>query len=155
MPHILIIDDDALLARSVGRMLAMFDVAIETDPRSAVRRIQADEHFDIVICDLQMPEMNGYEVLESIRAHHDLDDGPDVIMTSGGDDLLELGAVADASVLLKPFRATELRTLVAGLLDARRPLQAELVGQEVDDAIDRVPVLRTDVAIANGDGLVL
>jgi CheY-like chemotaxis protein len=152
VPRILIIDDDALLARSVGRMLAMFDVAIETDPRSAVRRIEAGERFDIVICDLNMPALSGYQVLATIRARLE---PPDVIMTSGGDDLLELGAVADASVLLKPFRATELRTLVASLLDARRALQVELVGEELDHAIDRDSVLRSGIAIANRDGLVL
>jgi DNA-binding response OmpR family regulator len=115
-PRILIIDDDEMLARTLGRMLPAFTVSIETDPCRAVARIREGERFEIVVCDLNMPGMNGDAVLVAIRAHFDgSPDAPHLIMTSGSDEVLALGAIADV-VLVKPFQATRLRAEVSGLL---------------------------------------
>lgn len=114
--RILIIDDDAIVARSMSRRLNTMVVLIETDPRRAAERIRADEHFDVILCDLRMPGMSGREVLEVIRAHYaGRADGPKVIMTSGGDELLDPSAI-DAAVLQKPFRPHELLALIESLL---------------------------------------
>jgi CheY-like chemotaxis protein len=116
--RILIIDDDAIVARSMARRLSTMEVLIETDPRRASERILAGEQFDVILCDLRMPAMNGREVLELIRAHYaGRTDGPKVIMTSGSDDLLEPWAEG-AAVIAKPFRPQELLALIESLFSA-------------------------------------
>ncbi len=119
-PRVLIIDDDEMLARGLGRMLASCTVVIETDPCRALARIEANEAFDIVVCDLNMPGMNGDAVLVAIRAHFDGGKVPHLILTSGSDEAYTRGAVADV-VMIKPFRATALRTQVFDLLAAGHP----------------------------------
>jgi CheY-like chemotaxis protein len=116
-PRVLIIDDDAMLARGFGRMLSSCTVLIETDPCRAVARIRADEPFDIIVCDLNMPGMNGDAVLAAIRDHYRGCTVPHLIMTSGSDEAHARGAIADV-VMIKPFKATELRREVHGLLVA-------------------------------------
>jgi CheY-like chemotaxis protein len=119
MPRVLIIDDDVVVARSVGRMLGTFAVEIETEPLRAVERIRANEPFDVIVCDLKMPSMSGREVLAFIRAHYDgRAESPCVIMTSG--DVLLESEMLDAPMLVKPFRAGELRALVSSLLPEGR-----------------------------------
>mgnify|MGYP001229771538 CR=1 FL=1 len=118
LPRILVIDDDALLARAMGRMLSGFTVEIETDPRRALARIKAGEAFEVIVCDLKMPGMGGREVLASIRAHYlERGDTPNVIMTSGSDELDADIAAVDTPVLLKPFRGVALRALVASMIE--------------------------------------
>ena len=48
-PRVLIIDDDAVLSRAVGRMLRGCVVEIENDPCRAVARIEANEVFDVIV----------------------------------------------------------------------------------------------------------
>jgi len=112
--RILVIDDDQLIARSINRMLATWIVTVETDPRAAIERIRAGECFDVVLCDLHMPELSGREVLAAIRAHFaGRADAPRLAAMSGDEDDLDREATR---TLLKPFRAVALQTLLDELL---------------------------------------
>ncbi len=67
--RILVVEDDPAAARFVGYVLgerAGFDVAHVTDPVVAVQRI-ADEHWDLVLTDLDLPHMSGLDLLASAR----------------------------------------------------------------------------------------
>jgi PAS domain S-box-containing protein len=60
--RLLIVDDDANVARSFAFLLdAHHDVEVSLDPRGAAQRIVAGERFDIVFCDLMMPDMTGMD----------------------------------------------------------------------------------------------
>ncbi len=121
--RLLVIDDNEIVARSVARLLGVFEmeIGIEHDGRRAIDRLRANERFDLIICDLWMPGCGGDEVLAALRAHHvDPAARPSVIMTSGSDELLDKGRFADVSVLEKPFYPAVLRTLVSTLVNARR-----------------------------------
>lgn len=116
-PRILVIDDNALLARAFARMLSTYETIVEHDPGCAVARITAGERFDVIMCDLHMPNMSGLEVLAAIRAHYAGRPGmPRIVMMSGGDELSEgdLGT----PVLTKPCSATSVRALVARLIES-------------------------------------
>ena len=61
--RILVVDDERLLVRTVERVLASdHDVVTETDARNALERIAAGERFDLILCDLSMPEMSGMDL---------------------------------------------------------------------------------------------
>ena len=78
--------------------------------------------FDLVLLDVMMPDMNGYEVLEHVKANASLRDIP-IIMISALDEIesvircIELGA---EDYLNKPFNPTLLRARVGALLEKKR-----------------------------------
>ena len=69
MPRVLIADDDRTLADVIRFRFAreQYDVAVAHDGKTALRRAQS-EPFDVIICDFQMPYLNGEQVLTGIRA---------------------------------------------------------------------------------------
>jgi CheY-like chemotaxis protein len=65
--RVLVIDDESLLARALGRVLARdHDVETLTSAADAARRIAAGERWDAVLCDLLMPDMTGMDLAEVV-----------------------------------------------------------------------------------------
>ncbi len=66
--RILIADDDPMLLKSLSRMLEMNGYSVECaeDGRSALERIERNGH-DVILSDLEMPELNGLELLEKAK----------------------------------------------------------------------------------------
>lgn len=114
MARILVVDDRLDVAKAIARMLSNHDTATETDPRQAVARVEHGERFDIVLCDLNMPDMNGREVSDRLVHAHE-PPPPIVLMMSGGENVDSLFATGRA-VLIKPFDGKELRELVSAML---------------------------------------
>lgn len=96
------------------------NVATAANGREALEMLQR-ERFDLVLLDVMMPELNGYEVLENLKADERLRQTP-VIMISAVDQLqsvvrcIELGA---EDYLAKPFNATLLRARVGASLEKK------------------------------------
>ena len=116
MARILVIDDDASIREDVARFLgrAGHQVAVAQDGKEALRLFEA-EPAELVITDIYMPEMDGYEVIRTFRK---LRPGiPVVAMSAGGqfpkETLLEtagyLGAIES---IPKPFDLDELLSAV-------------------------------------------
>lgn len=118
--NILIIDDDeqirALLSRSME--MAGFAAVTASDGREGQRRLE-EQHFDIVITDLIMPEKEGMETISHIRRHFP---GVKIIAISGGGRIgpesylpaaLDLGA---DRAFAKPFAVDELVAAARELL---------------------------------------
>jgi CheY-like chemotaxis protein len=114
MARILVVDDREDVARAIARMLPDHDTATESDPRRAVARVEDGERFDIVLCDLNMPVMDGREVSDALVLAHEAPP-PIVLMMSGEENVDSLFATGRA-VLIKPFDGNELRDLVAAML---------------------------------------
>lgn len=64
----LIVEDDPAIRRLVEKLLTRQQVAIETaaDGRTAIDMIR-DNHYSVVVLDLMVPEVNGFEVIEFIK----------------------------------------------------------------------------------------
>lgn len=68
---ILIIDDEPLVVAALRRVLGReYDVAGETSGRVALARLQSGETFDLVLCDLMMPDMTGMDVHRHLSTAH-------------------------------------------------------------------------------------
>jgi signal transduction histidine kinase len=66
--RILIVDDDAVLARSIERQLRLaHEVVCTCSAREALQLLTGEHSFDVVICDLLMPEMHGFELHRRVR----------------------------------------------------------------------------------------
>jgi len=66
--RILVVDDEPLVGSAVQRLLASrHEVVIETAARQALGRLERGERFDMVFCDLMMPEMSGMDLYEAME----------------------------------------------------------------------------------------
>jgi len=66
--RVVIVDDEPAMARAIERGLSVHhEVCTLTNGKEALARIQAGEHFDVIISDLMMPEMTGMELYEQIH----------------------------------------------------------------------------------------
>jgi len=96
-------------------------LATARNGRQALELLRA-QPFDLVLLDVMMPELNGYQVLEELKADGRLRSIP-VIMVSAVDELesvircIELGA---ADYLPKPFNPTLLRARIGACLEKKR-----------------------------------
>ena len=113
MYPVLLIDDDGKLGEVLTEYCAQFSIAIDPalTPSAGLKKL-AQHHFDAVILDVMLPEMNGFDVCREIRKTNDV---PIIMLTARGDVTdrivgLEIGA---DDYLPKPF---DPRELVARLL---------------------------------------
>ena len=116
---ILLVDDDTDLLDVTAYALRRegFNVIVATDGTQALRRWQSDEP-DLILLDVGMPRMSGFEVCRKIRENPALRDVKIVMLTAKGRDVekdrgLNLGANA---YVTKPFSTKELMNTVRGLL---------------------------------------
>jgi chemosensory pili system protein ChpA (sensor histidine kinase/response regulator) len=81
--RVLLVDDSISVRKFVGHMLekAGFDVTTATDGADALTRL-AEGRFDVMVTDLEMPRLNGYELLEDVRRRAATRDLPVVILTT-------------------------------------------------------------------------
>lgn len=122
--HILIVDDDELVGSTVALMLdsAGYSTRVVTSGVDALRWLEL-ERYDLIVTDLCMPVMSGWELIAEIRSH--LGSIPVFILTGFVDELLyeSKGRADDLQVneiLLKPIRLKDL----LGRLAAYLPPQA-------------------------------
>jgi len=107
--HVLVIDDSKVVRWQAKKVLEKdYQVHLAEDGRQAWELLQENEHISLAFCDLQMPEMNGYQLLEKIRSSNDvrLINLPVLIITGDADNqevkhrCLESGAT---DFIPKPF----------------------------------------------------
>jgi CheY-like chemotaxis protein len=66
--RVLVIDDELAIGRAIRRILdAEHDVTIESDARAALDRLE-HETYDVVFCDLMMPNMSGMDFFDEVSA---------------------------------------------------------------------------------------
>jgi CheY-like chemotaxis protein len=71
MQHALIIDDDAYSVQIMERLLDQEDIAYTaiTDPTRLAPLLETVQQIDVIFLDLEMPKLDGYEVLAILKAH--------------------------------------------------------------------------------------
>lgn len=80
---VLLIDDEPALGRVLPRLLAPHLVTVVDRARAGLERLQGEARFDVILCDVMMPEMNGMEFhRELARQRPDIIDR--VVFMSGG-----------------------------------------------------------------------
>ena len=142
-PAILVVDDNDdnryTLTRRLKRQ-GYDNVAVAENGRQALEML-AESDFDLALLDIMMPEINGYEVLERIKADERLRQVP-VIMISALDEIesvvkcIELGA---EDYLPKPFNLVLLRARVGASLEKKRMLdQIEAEKRRSDELLHAI-----------------
>jgi CheY-like chemotaxis protein/predicted regulator of Ras-like GTPase activity (Roadblock/LC7/MglB family) len=128
MAKVLVVDDSLSVRKVVERALLgrQIEVVCAATGSEALERIERDEP-DIVVCDVVMPDRDGYEICDFVKRHPRLAGTP-VLLMSGivNDEVRERAArVQSADVLSKPFAADDLlRKLDSLLASALKPAPA-------------------------------
>tara|TARA_R110002050_G_scaffold141683_4_gene266859 strand:+ start:7875 stop:8603 length:729 start_codon:yes stop_codon:yes gene_type:complete len=146
--QILLIDDDHELAELLVDYLAQQDFIVHCcfDGQSGLEQAYSNQ-FDLILLDVMMPKLNGFEVLKALGSQHKT---PVLMLTAKGDDNdkvrgLELGA---DDYLAKPFHHQELLARIKAIL--RR---IELVNQQNQQALqqgsqkDKTPLLVNNIEL--------
>jgi CheY-like chemotaxis protein len=117
----ILVADDALLVRELQRSIleqAGYRVLVAEDGHAALAALTR-ERVDLVLTDVDMPGMNGFDLTRAVRAHPDLQNLPVVILTSksSAEDHQEgLDAGADAYIVKQEFGEATLLSAVERLL---------------------------------------
>jgi DNA-binding response OmpR family regulator len=117
MREIWIVDDDEEMCRAVGLMLTLLDcnVTMFSNVRSAAKKVVAGKKPDLLILDINMPEVSGLDMVEFLRRRADTKELPIVMLSSESadtivDQALELGV---DSYVMKPVTIEELEKAMA------------------------------------------
>ena len=80
---ILLIDDSLSIRKFVGRMLESAGYTVDTavDGEEGLRKASA-QHYRLIITDLEMPKLNGYEVIQGLRSRENTKQTPVIVMTT-------------------------------------------------------------------------
>jgi len=145
MAKVLVVDDSLSVRKVVERALVgrQIEVVCAATGSEALERIEREAP-DVVVCDVVMPDRDGYEICEYIKRHPRLGQTP-VLLMSGivNDEVRERAArVQSADVLSKPFAADDLLRK----LDALLALASKAPAPEPPPAFTVAPAL----AGANG-----
>ena len=107
---ILVVDDSPTVVKfvSFSLMNGGYDVVAASDGMDALEKMsKADRKIDLVITDLNMPNLDGYALIETLRMSVEHRQTPVIILSSEeGDDDRQRGMLAGAnSYLVKPFKS--------------------------------------------------
>jgi DNA-binding NtrC family response regulator len=107
--RILLVDDEINMLESLGDILRAerFHVSTANSGKEALQRLQEEEHFDLVITDLKMPQMGGMELLKTIS--HNWPSVRVIVLTGHGsvDSAVEAMRAGAWDFMLKPFQPEE------------------------------------------------
>jgi len=123
MPKVLVVDDSLSVRKVVQRALESKRIEVQSaaSGSEAIEQI-AREAPDLIVCDVIMPDMDGYQICDFIKKHPTLGHTP-VLLISGivNGTVLERAAKVQADdVMRKPFAADELLHRIESLLPAGR-----------------------------------
>ncbi len=166
--HILLIDDDEELAELLTEYLASENIKVTSCLDGASGLAKAfDDSFDLILLDVMMPKLNGFEVLKALGGNHKT---PILMLTAKGDDNdrilgLELGA---DDYLAKPFKHRELLARINAIfrriaivqkqspVDSSSPVEQLIINQvRVNQATREVYCQNTLLELTGTEYLVL
>ena len=117
--HVLVADDEPHIGRIIKLKLEQgpFRVTLAQDGRGAMDVLERESDVAIVLLDVMMPNLSGYDVLQLMRSDERWRDIPCIVLTAAGRDAqhkkaLQLGAT---NFLTKPFSPKRLYALTAEL----------------------------------------
>jgi len=117
--RVLIVDDEPLILRSIARLLRdQHDVETAINGREALEKLHDEGPFDLIVCDLMMPEMTGMELHTAVAAT-DPETAARFVFLTGGAFTEQARAFlnrVDNPKLDKPIQPNLLRNVVSGVL---------------------------------------
>jgi two-component system chemotaxis response regulator CheY len=106
---VLIIDDFATMRRilrNILKQIGFTNISEADDGKTALKKLKKD-NFDLILCDWNMPEMSGLELLNIVRSDDELKNIPFVMVTAEAqkDNIVEAVKAGVSNYVVKPFTA--------------------------------------------------
>jgi two-component system chemotaxis response regulator CheY len=127
-PDILIVDDSAAIRKILQRVLRQTGMALGElveagDGQEALDALQG-RSIGLVLTDINMPKMDGLQLLAAIKALPDKRDVPVVMITTEGGEakVAEAVKLGAAGYVRKPFTADQIKEKLAGILEPALPI---------------------------------
>ena len=115
-PNLLIVDDDQALAGMLREILELEGYAVSSAPdgETALQQITQQQP-DLLILDVMLPGIDGFEVLRRVREEHDL---PVIMLTARGEDAKRIQGLTGGAddYIPKPFNPVELTARIHNVL---------------------------------------
>ena len=122
MSRVLLVDDSPMIRNMLVACLRERPGMTFIHARSGLEAVEqlSLTRFDLIVLDLHMPDMSGYEVLSFVRRQDELRRLPILVLTTDGDDATRVRAIeaGASSFMTKPFTASSIREAADALLDA-------------------------------------
>ena len=124
--RLLIVDDSSAMRKMVERALRMADVEIsevfEASNGKEALDLLKDKALDLVLCDINMPEMNGLEFLRQRQVDNQGKNVPVIMITSEGGEAEVAQALSSGAIgyIRKPFTPQQVREQIVPVL-GRKP----------------------------------
>jgi CheY-like chemotaxis protein len=118
---ILIVDDqeaNVMLLELMLRNEGYTNITTTQDPRQ-VAGLHADKQFDLILLDLQMPEMDGFEVMEALKKNEVTSYLPVLVLTAQPAHKLRALQAGAKDFVSKPFDFVEIQTRIRNMLEVR------------------------------------
>ncbi len=111
---VLIVDDFSIMRGIIRRMLLKefgTNNIFEAEDGITAWQILSSEKIDLVLCDWNMPNMTGLDLLEKVRSHKDFSKVPFIMITAEGkkENVIEATKKGVSGYIIKPFTAKDLR----------------------------------------------
>jgi twitching motility two-component system response regulator PilG len=148
-PRVVCIDDDMAIGKTVEYILQAkgYEVTAIRDPVQALTIVFQTKP-DLILCDLAMPELDGYEICGMLRQSTAFRQTP-IIMLTGKDgfiDRVRARMVGSTDYLTKPFGASELLMLLEkyiGWVDIKRSHQDSSITVGLDKEIEQTDITKS------------
>ena len=115
MGKVLVIDDEPMVARSLGRVLEPeHQVTVVLSAGEAHKRLTAGERYDVILCDLMMPQMTGMDLHAALARSHP-EQAAQMVFLTGGAFTSGARAFLDSvsnQRIEKPFDMQHLRSII-------------------------------------------
>jgi two-component system, sensor histidine kinase and response regulator len=134
--RVLVVDDNATNRRILNLQTTrwgMHPVCVASGAQ-ALEMLQAGEYFDIALLDVQMPDMDGYELAQRIRSSHSAAQLPILVLTSQGTDSHRSQELGVAQTLSKPIKAAQLMTALSRVFERASAPAAPVSAQPIASA---------------------
>ena len=110
---VLVVDDEELNREMLAVMLEdLAAVVMVEDGQQALAAMATDPDIDVVLLDLEMPVLNGFEALATLKRHATWRDVPVIVITASRSEVTRTLALGANDFLAKPYDAEELRLRV-------------------------------------------
>ncbi len=123
--RVLVIDDVRAPRRALRRLLAFLAIMNVEEAESgaeAMKKLEKGE-FSVIICDLNLGDMQGTELLQHVRQGSRTAELPFIMMTSDADreDLMAAKRAGVSGYMLKPFNVDKIQTCLSSVFDVPLP----------------------------------
>ena len=122
MPDILVVDDSNIMREMIVACLRPLEGAAFAHAASGLEAIErlSLQPYDLLVLDLNMPDIGGFEVIEFVRAQDRLKELPILVVTTRGDDSSRERALGSGAsgFITKPFTPDQILHEVKALLAA-------------------------------------